>query len=90
MRLSPANPASTARLPSCTRLLASPRGLHEVEVAVSLSGQPADPATRVWMDRLLTAIDTETLRELDPAAASTRSSCRRRLRGRRAATCSGR
>jgi tetratricopeptide (TPR) repeat protein/uncharacterized membrane protein YidH (DUF202 family) len=43
--------------------------LHEVETAVSLSGQPADPATSAWMDRLRTAVDTETARALDPTRA---------------------
>ena len=34
---------------------------------MSLSGQPADPATQAWMERLRTAVDVEAARALDPA-----------------------
>ena len=68
MRLSPSEPGLHRQAAELYESLKRPReALHEVEVAVSLSGQPADPATRTWMERLRTAIDVETVRALDPA-----------------------
>jgi hypothetical protein len=68
MRLSPSEPGLHRQAAELYESLKRPReALHEVEVAVSLSGQPADPATQTWMERLRTAIDVETVRALDPA-----------------------
>ncbi|HTN51450.1 MAG TPA: tetratricopeptide repeat protein [Anaeromyxobacter sp.] len=68
MRLSPGEPGLHRQAAELYEALKRPHeALHEVEVAVSLSGQPADPGTRAWMERLRTAVDTETLRALDPA-----------------------
>jgi hypothetical protein len=67
MRLSPGDPGLHRRAAELYESLKRPReALHEVETAVSLSGQPADPGTSAWMDRLRTAVDTETVRALDP------------------------
>ena len=68
MRLSPGDPGLHRQAAQLYQSLKRPReALHEVETAVSLSGQPADPGTQVWMEQLRTAIDVETVRALDPA-----------------------
>ena len=68
MRLAPGEPGLHRQAAELYEALKRPReALHEVEVAVSLSGQDADTGTRAWMDRLRTAVDTETFRALDPA-----------------------
>jgi len=68
MRLSPGDPGLHRQAAELYESLKRPReALHEVEVGLSLSGQPADPATRAWMERLRTAVDLETARALDPA-----------------------
>jgi len=68
MRLSPGDPGLHRQAAELYESLRRPReALHEVEVAVSLSGQPADPATGAWVERLRTAVDVETARALDPA-----------------------
>src|SRR5262249_21897926 len=67
MRLSPGDPGLHRQAAELYESLKRPReALREVESAVSLSGQPADPNTTAWMDRLRTAIDVETVRALDP------------------------
>ena len=68
MRLSPGDPGLHRQAAELYESLKRPReALHEVEVAVSLSGQPADPGTQAWLGRLRTAVDVETVRALDPA-----------------------
>jgi len=36
-----------------------------VETSIQLSGHPPDPGTTAWIDRLRTAIDTESVRALE-------------------------
>ena len=68
MRLAPGDPGLHRQAAELYESLKHPReALHEVEVALSLSGQPADSGTQAWMERLRTAIDLETARALDPA-----------------------
>src|SRR5262249_61911685 len=68
MRLSPGEPGLHRQAAELYESLKRPReALREVETALSLSGQPADPGTHAWMERLRTAIDLETVRALDPA-----------------------
>jgi tetratricopeptide (TPR) repeat protein len=70
MRLSPGVPSLHRQAAALYESLQRPReALHEVETAVSLSGQPADPGTSAWMDKLRTALDAEAVRALDPARA---------------------
>jgi tetratricopeptide (TPR) repeat protein len=70
MRLSPDDPGLHRRAAELYESLKRPReALHEVETAVSLSGQPADPGTSAWMDRLRSGVDAEAVRALDPARA---------------------
>jgi tetratricopeptide (TPR) repeat protein/uncharacterized membrane protein YidH (DUF202 family) len=68
MRLSPGDPGLHRQAAELYESLKRPReALHEVEAAISLSGQPADPGTQAWLERLRTAVDVETVRALDPA-----------------------
>ena len=68
MRLSPGDPGLHRQAAGLYESLKRPRdALREVEVALSLSGQPPDPGTQAWMERLRTAIDLETVHALDPA-----------------------
>jgi tetratricopeptide (TPR) repeat protein/uncharacterized membrane protein YidH (DUF202 family) len=68
MRLAPGDPGLHRQAAELYESLKRPReALHEVEVALSLSGQPADPGTQAWLERLRTAVDVETVRALDPA-----------------------
>ena len=66
MRLSPGEPGLHRQAAELYEGLKRPReALREVEVAVSLAGQGADPATGAWMERLRAAIDAETVRALE-------------------------
>jgi len=66
MRLSPGEPGLHRQAAALYEGLRRPReALREVELAVQLSQQGADPDTRAWMDRLRAAVDSETLRELE-------------------------
>jgi tetratricopeptide (TPR) repeat protein len=66
MRLSPGEPGLHRQAAELYEGLKRPReALREVETSIQLSGQPADPGTTAWMDRLRTAIDTESVRALE-------------------------
>ena len=66
MRLAPGDPGLHRQAAELYEGLKRPReALREVEAAVQLAGQGVDPGTQAWMDRLRTAIDTETVRALE-------------------------
>src|SRR5262249_39541497 len=66
MRLSPGEPGLHREAAELYEGLKRPReALREVETSLQLSGQPADPGTSAWMDRLRTAIDPESVRALE-------------------------
>ena len=64
MRLAPGEPGLHRQAAELYEAMHRPREAL-AEVGVSLGGREPDPGTREWMDRLRTAVDTETVRALE-------------------------